>query len=327
MTASRLRERAIDLAFAAGWGAVRVLPESVAAAGFRFAADMAVRRPPRGVRQLRANLRRIVGPAAPDAELDALVRLAMRSYGRYWLETFRLPAMDLDAVSARVDEQTEGAEHIDAAMAAGRGLVVALPHMANWDVAAVWLIKHGVPFTTVAERLKPESVFDRFVAYRESIGMRVLALTGGTESVVGTLSARLRAGECVCLVADRDLSRSGVDVDFFGATARMPAGPALLAATTGASLVPVGLWFTGDGGWGQQIGPPIVLRQPRLRAQVVEGTQALADAFARQIVAHPADWHMLQRLWLADLDASGPRGAAPAATGTTGADPAHTTGG
>ena len=328
ISAHNLRDRGLDLAFAAGWGAINRVPERVAAAGFRAAADVAVRRQSKGVRRLRVNLRRVVGPQYPEPEFDLLVKSAMRSYGRYWMETFRLPTMDLDEVAARVHPNTEGSEHIDRAMAAGRGLILALPHMGNWDVAAIWLIKYGVPFTTVAERLRPESLYDRFVAFREGIGMRVVALTGGPRPAAEILAARLRKGECVCLVADRDLSRSGVNVEFFRATARMPAGPALLAATTGATLLPVGLWFTGDGGWGQHIGPPVdLLEQHRMRERVATGTQTLANAFAAHIAAHPSDWHMLQRLWLADLDASGTLGDAPEAALVPGADSTHTTGG
>jgi len=328
ISAHNLRDRGLDLAFAAGWAAINRLPERVAAAGVRAAADVAVHRQSKGVRRLRVNLRRVVGPRYPEPEFDVLVKSAMRSYGRYWMETFRLPAMDLDEVAARVHANTEGIEHIDRAMAAGRGLILALPHMGNWDVAAIWLIKHGVPFTTVAERLRPESLYNRFVAFREGIGMRVVALTGGPRPAAEILAARLRKGECVCLVADRDLSRSGVNVEFFGATARMPAGPALLAATTGATLLPVGLWFTGEGGWGQHIGPPVdLLEQHRMRERVATGTQTLANAFAAHIAAHPSDWHMLQRLWLADLDASGTLGDAPEAALVPGADSTHTTGG
>ena len=198
MNAHSARDRALDLAFAAGWKATNRLPERVAAAGFRAAADVAVRRQSKGVQRLQANLRRVVGPQCPEPELDALVKSAMRSYGRYWLETFRLPTMDLDEVAARLEAGTEGAEHIDRAMAAGRGLILALPHMGNWDVAAVWLIKHGVPFTTVAERLRPESLYDRFVAYRGGHRHAVLALTGGPRPAAEILAARLRSGECVC---------------------------------------------------------------------------------------------------------------------------------
>jgi KDO2-lipid IV(A) lauroyltransferase len=296
------RARLVDLGYAAGWGAVKALPEPVAARAFRAAADAATVRNGAGVRQLRKNLRRVVGPAVSELRMDRIVGEALRSYSRYWLETFRLPRMDAADVVRRAEQATEGIEHIDAAMARGKGLIVALPHMGNWDVAALWLVHHGVPFTTVAERLKPESLFDRFVAYRESLGMEVLALTGGERPPADVLSERLRAGKAICLVADRDLSRNGVEVQFFGEATRMPGGPALLAATTGATLLPVSLWFRDDGGWGQRICAPLeVPVEGALRDRVAATTQRLADVFAREIAEHPTDWHMLQRLWLADL--------------------------
>jgi lauroyl/myristoyl acyltransferase len=301
---TELRVRGVDLGYAAGWGLVKAVPGPFAAGAFRAAGELAVRRNGRGVRQLRRNLRRVIGPDPSEAELDSLVDAAMRSYARYWLETFRMPRMDQVAVARAADVHTYGRENVDSAMAAGRGLVVALPHMGNWDVGATWLVHRGVPFTTVAERLEPESLYDRFVAYRESLGMEVLPLTGGSAAPRAVLTERLRAGGCVCLVADRDLSRSGVDVKFFGEAARMPAGPTLLAAITGADLCPVSLWFTGDG-WGQRIGAPLDLGSGPLRDRVLRGTQALADWFAGEIAQHPADWHMLQRLWLADLTDAG----------------------
>lgn len=306
-----LRAGAVELGFAAGWTAVKSVPAPIATRAFRAAADAATVRNGAGVRRLRRNLRRVVGPDAPESQLDGLVGDALRSYARYWLETFRLPRMDHRAIAARADQNMTGAEHLDAAMAAGRGVVLALPHMGNWDVGAVWLIHHGVPFTTVAERLKPESLYDRFVAYRNGIGMEVLPLTGGDRPVTEVLGERLRAGGCVALVGDRDLSRSGVQVQFFGEPARMPPGPALLSATTGAPLLPVSMWFTDgpDGpGWGERVGEPIDAVGAvggvagRLRDRVQLGTQALADWFAVEIARHPADWHMLQKLWLADLD-------------------------
>lgn len=299
MNVGEVRARALDLGFAAGWGAVKALPSPFARRAFRTVADVASVRNGKGTQQLRRNLRR-VRPDASEAELDDLVAAGLRSYARYWLETFRLPRMDHVAVAANAEARTTGAEHIDAAARAGKSFILALPHMGNWDIAAIWLVRRGHPFTTVAERLKPDSLFDRFVAYRESLGMEVLPLTGGP-SPSETLAARLRAGRPVCLVADRDLSRNGVEVQFFGETARMPGGPALLAATTGAALLPVALWYTADGGWGQWIGPPVELQGARLAEKVRSGTQALADAFAVQVAAHPEDWHMLQKLWLSDL--------------------------
>jgi lauroyl/myristoyl acyltransferase len=294
-----LRDRVTDLGYAAGWGAVKALPSPLASRAFRAVADIATVRNGKGAQQLRKNLRR-VRPHASEAELDELVGAGLRSYSRYWLETFRLPKMDHRAVIERAGLETTGAEHLHAAHRAGKGFILALPHMGNWDVAALWLVAQGYPFTTVAERLKPDSLFDRFVAFRESLGMEVLPLTGGAPPS-DALRERLRAGRPVCLVADRDLSRNGVEVQFFGEAARMPGGPALLAATTGAALLPVGLWFTDDGGWGQWIGPPVELPGTRLADKVRSGTQAVAEAFEEQIGRRPADWHMLQKLWLADL--------------------------
>jgi phosphatidylinositol dimannoside acyltransferase len=295
-----VRERLVDIGFAAGWALVKALPGRVATAGSRLAADLAWRRGGKGVRRLRSNLRRVVGPELPEADLDALTRRAMRSYARYWLEVFRLPVMR--GVPERIEVGTVGAENIDKALAAGKGVVLVLPHSGNWDAAASWLVwKHG-KFTTVAERLKPESLYRRFMEYREGIGMEVIPLSGGDRPPMDLLTERLRDNGLVCLLGDRDLTRNGIEVTFFGARTKMPAGPALLAATTGAPLVAVHLSFTDDGGWSQQIGPVIDLPEGRLRDKVQAGTQALADEFAAGIARRPEDWHMLQRLWLADLD-------------------------
>jgi phosphatidylinositol dimannoside acyltransferase len=292
------RDRVVDAGFAAGWAAVKALPEPVVSAGFRAAADRAARRGGPGATRLRTNLRRVV-PAATEAELAALTRRGLRSYARYWQEAFRLPVIGPDRIRAHTD--FHGAEVLDKAIADGHGVVCALPHMGNWDAAGVWLVDHGARFTTVAERLRPESLYRRFVAYREGLGMEVVPLTGGDRPPSDVLADRLRAGGVVCLLGDRDLTRRGIDVTFFGETARMPAGPALLAATTGAALLPVGLWFTRDG-WAVRVHPPVQPAGEQLRDQVAAATQALADTYAAEIAGHPEDWHMLQRLWLADLD-------------------------
>ncbi len=292
-----VRDRATDLAYAGGWAVVRALPDRLAHRLFRAGADLAARRPGRGTLQLRRNLSRVVG--GPPS--DELVRAALRSYARYWCEVFRLPVTSRERVVTGMT--TEGEDRFRAAVAAGRGVVLALPHSGNWDHAGAWCGANGFPFTTVAERLQPESLFDRFVAFRESLGMEVLPLTGGARPPHQVLAERLLAGGTLCLLADRDLSVRGIDVTFFGEAARMPAGPAVLARQTGAALLPVTLSFTPTGWhvvWHPEVPP----------TDVPTMTQALADAFARGIAEHPADWHMLQRLWLADLPAGDPRRAA-----------------
>jgi len=294
------RARAADLGYAAGWGVVKAVPNAVARRSFSAFADLATVRNGPGAQQLRKNLRRVVGPERSERELDELVGDALRSYSRYWLETFRLPKMDKRAIVEQVDAVSIGNENLWAGLDRGKGVVVALPHQGNWDVAGVWLVaKHG-SFATVAERLKPESLYDRFVEYREQLGFEVLPLTGGQRPPFTVLKERLAQNKVVCLVADRDLSQHGVEVDFFGERTRMPGGPALLAATTGAALCPVNTWFTPDG-WSHQIHPALPVPDGRLRDQVPALTQAMAHEFETGIAAHPEDWHMLQKLWLADL--------------------------
>jgi KDO2-lipid IV(A) lauroyltransferase len=295
------RERAVGLGYSAGWNLVKAMPRGTAERVFRAAADTATVRNGPGVRQLRKNLRRVVGPATSELRMDALVGAALRSYARYWLETFCFESMDHAAVVRSFEENQAGIEHLDAGLARGKGVVLALPHMGNWDASGLWLVHHSGPFTTVAERVRPESVFDRFVAYRQSIGMEVIALTGGQRTPTDVLVERLRENRVVCLLADRDLSRNGIEVSFFGEPARMPPGPALLAAMTGASLHVVHSYYVGDG-WGHTVSPPMELPEGTLREKVIAGTQRMADRFAVGIAERPADWHMLQRLWLADLE-------------------------
>lgn len=251
------------------------------------------------MRRLESNYARVVPDASPE-RLAELSRAGMRSYLRYWMESFRLPAWSAERV--RNGFVPKDVHHLTDAIASGRGVILALPHMANWDLAGAWVTTElRTPFTTVAERLKPETLYDRFVAYREGLGMEVLPHSGG--SAFGTLARRLRDGGLVCLVAERDLSASGVEVDFFGDTATMPAGPALLAQQTGALLLPVTLWYDDTPVMRGRVYPPVEVPESGTRAEKTSVmTQSLADAFATGIADHPEDWHMLQRLWLADLE-------------------------
>ncbi|TQC47665.1 phosphatidylinositol mannoside acyltransferase [Rhodococcus sp. WS4] len=289
---SGLSEGISDLGYAAGWRLVRALPEKVAVSLFDRGADFVVRNG--GPEQLRRNLARVLG--VPPAEVpDTLMKASMRSYGRYWREAFRLPSMDLVQTGAALDELIEGQKHLDAAKEAGRGAILALPHSGNWDMAGVWCAQHWGGLSTVAERLKPESLYRRFVDYREGLGFEIFPLSGGEHPPFVELSARLRGNGIVCLLGERDLAKKGVPVTFFDEPTRMPAGPAKLAIDTGAPLLPVHCWFT-DGGWGFRIDPPI-----DTSVGVAGATQALAERFEVNISAHPEDWHMLQPLWLSDL--------------------------
>lgn len=305
------QDRLTDALYGLGWGTVKKLPEPVAVRLGRTIADLVWKQRGKGVQRLESNYARVVPDASPE-RLAELSRAGMRSYLRYWMESFRLPAWSAARIESGFD--VKDVHYLTDGLAAGKGVILALPHLANWDLAGAWVTtKLETPFTTVAERLKPESLYDRFVAYREGLGMEVLPHSGGT--AFGMLARRLRDGGLVCLVADRDLSASGVEVDFFGDTARMPAGPALLAQQTGALLLPVTLWYDESPVMQGRVHPPIEVPETGTRTEKTSVmTQALADAFASGIAEHPEDWHMLQRLWLADLEprpADGPAGERP----------------
>ena len=288
--------RLTDLGFAAGWRAVRMLPEPAARRVFDRAGTWAAGRRGKGVRQLTANLRVATKERLGEGELDALTVRAMRSYARYWQEAFRLPSMD----HRRIVEETElvGLEHLERARDQGRGLILSLPHSGNWDAAAIWFIDWlGGPFMTVAERLQPESLYRRFLDYRESLGMRVVPLTGGERPSSTVLREWLDDGGSACLLVDRDFGRAGVPVTFFDRPTTMPSGPAVLADQTGAAIIPSTCQFTGRG-WRIVFLPEVPVAGPgRLRDRVAGAMQGVADGFTASIGEQPEDWHMLGRIW------------------------------
>ncbi|WP_415031316.1 phosphatidylinositol mannoside acyltransferase [Gordonia sp. (in: high G+C Gram-positive bacteria)] len=286
-------ERLAEAGYAAGWSALRHTPDPVARGLFARIGEFTGRRGG-GPAQLRRNLARVVG-TTPDDVPDQLLVDAMSSYLRYWCEAFRLPSADPVDVAAHVHIPDGDRQHLADAHARGKGVVLALPHTGNWDAAGVWLVQNYGTFSTVAERLKPESLYRRFVDYRESLGFEIFPLSGGEQPPFAELAQRLRDGGIVCLLGDRDLARHGVPVTLFGEPTRMPAGPAKLAVDTGAALLPAHHWFDAAPDSTLFIGEPI-----DVAGGIPAATQALADVFERNIAAHPADWHMLQPLWEAD---------------------------
>ena len=245
---------------------------------------------------LRANIRQVLGPDAGDTAVERVVRRGFYRYGRYWAEAFRLENLSQQDIRDRFT--IEGQDHIDAALARGRGAIFAVPHVGNWDAGAAWLVSQGYQLTTIAERLKPEVLFDRFVEYRRALGMEILPLDNGSESMRGVLRA-LRAGRLVALVCDRDLTGHGLPVEMFGALAAMPGGPASLALKTGAALLPSAVYQDRRAGhWVGAVRPAITVEpsgDPRADAQLL--TQRLAKEFEGFIARHPEQWHVLSRYW------------------------------
>jgi lauroyl/myristoyl acyltransferase len=275
----------------AGWRVVRWLPESTAYKVAYWVSDFLVKRNGKSVQRLRSNLSR-TQPGMTSLDLDLLVIEAMRSYMRYWCDTFRLPDWSKERILETV---TVTNEHllIDA-IEAKTGVIVAVPHAGNWDHAGAYFCAKGIRLVTVAERLKPEKLFLKFLAYRQAMGMEVLPLDG---RVLNTLEERLNQGALVALVSDRDLSRSGIEVDFFGGTARMPAGPALLALRTKAPLITAFVSYT-ENGVHIEFRNIVLPSSGDESSKVKEIVQVTAQYFEDGISENPGDWHMLQRIWI-----------------------------
>lgn len=292
---SRVADTATEWAFATGWRVVRLLPERAAYSAFSAAAQALWRRRGSDVVQLERNLARI-HPDADPADLRELSRQGMHSYLRYWCDAFRLPTWSPQRV--RDTFELRGVERLDAIIGSGSGAMLGINHGGNWDHAGAWATLRYGTLTTVAERLRPEGLFDRFVTYRESLGMEIFPL--GEPGLVRSLARRLREGRLVPLLGDRDLSRTGVVVDLFGEPASLPAGPAVLSLMTGTPLIPAVSWYEDDGAVTElypQVEVPTV-GDTAERARTM--TQAMARAFEDGLRRHSTHWHMLQPVWLAD---------------------------
>lgn len=303
-TVSTVKDRLAVLGFRTGWKAVRLLPEDAAYALFDRIADVTYRRGGKGVQRLRENYATVC-PDLDAAALEDLVRRGVRSYFRYWCESFRLPGRTPEDLGQQVEARNDGPAR--EALAEGRGVVLFLGHLGNWDLAGAWAAHHFAPVTTVAERLKPEELYEEFLAYRRSIGITIHPLTGG-DNVFGHLVRAVRAGGFVPLLADRDLTDKGIEVDFFGHRARMAAGPAALALATGAFVSTLDMHYETRPGrrrptlvldFGAEVQDPGVGSS---RERIAAVTQDLATLFEGAVREHTEDWHMMQRVFLHHLD-------------------------
>lgn len=269
--------------------AVRPFPVPLLQRAGTAIAEQVANRHESGRTALADNLRH-VKPHASRAEIDELVRAGFGSYGRYWVETFKLPTLSAATIDAGFG--VEGYEHIQRARGAGLGPIMALPHLGGWEWAAAWLGRVAeVSVTAVVEPLEPPDVAEWFHDVRSSYGINVVPLG---PAALGEVVAAVRRTDVVCLLADRDLTDAGVDVEFFGAQVSMPVGPALVARRTGAPLLPTAVYFDGERRL-CRIRPPVeVASSGSLRRDLHTTTQRLAAELEVLIEAAPEQWHVLQ---------------------------------
>ena len=258
---------------------------------------------------LRSHLRRVLGP---DDATDAMARRMFMSYGRYWAETFWLRPRRRAAVVATAT--LEKSEHIIAARDAGKGIVLALPHLGNWEIAGAKADAIGIPVLAVAESLANRRVTEWFVGVRNQMGIDVV-LTGERGRVTTELLRRLKNGGTIALLSDRDLTGRGIEVELFGERTTIPAGPVAMAERTGATLLPVGCYFDNGPGHAFVVHPPLEIPDlPTREERVAAGSQALAAQLEAIIRAHPEQWHLFQPNWPSDRDEGAARAEAGGAS-------------
>ncbi len=275
-----------------GWRIVQVLPEKSAYRLFEKLGKIFYSRNGKAVKRFRSNLQ-VVLPSAKSDELEEIVIKGISSYFRYWCDTFRFPGWSKQRIIDSVNATNENL--LKDPVAARTGVIVALPHSGNWDHAGAYFCAQGISLVSVAERVKPEKLFQKFLTYRQAMGMEILALDSNT---LPTLSDRLNDGKLIALVADRDFSKNGVEVDFFGKKAKMPIGPALLSLRTGAPLITAQVSYNPKGIQIDFLGPLTPRIQGSLEDRAKDLVQQCADNFAIGISKKPEDWHMLQRIWI-----------------------------
>ena len=274
------------------WKLIAVLPEKSAYKLADYVSDRIYKKNGKGIKRLRGNYGRVM-PEYSSQKLEELTKLGMRSYLRYWFDTFRLSKWSKNRIISTTQVIRENL--LRDPIQSKQGCIVALPHAGNWDHAAAYFCSTGITLTAVVEKLKPEAIFKKFLAYRQSIGIEAIS---HKEKTIPILTERLQAGKLIALVADRDMSRNGIEVNFFGKTSKMPSGPAILAIKTGAPLITAYVRYTPGGIeiiFDETLKPT---NSESEEEQIKVITQSMADNFAKRIKENPVDWHMLQRIWI-----------------------------
>lgn len=291
-----------------GYAYARAVPEQVARASAAMASVATANVSAERRLLVERHLRRAHGPEFGGAALRRSVHETFRSYGRYWVDSFRLPGLTPEQIDAGMS--VHGFGHVAEARARGIGPILVLPHLGGWEWAGFWLTRTlEIPVTVVVEPLEPRELFDFFVEFRRRLGMSIVPL-GPTAA--GEVLRAIKRTDIVCLLADRDIQGDGVPVTFFGERTTMPAGPATLALRTGAPLLPTAVYFTPDA-HRAVVEPPIpVERQGRLRDDVARVTQLIADRLEALIRVAPEQWHLQQPNWPSDHDALEAIGRPPA---------------
>jgi phosphatidylinositol dimannoside acyltransferase len=286
-------------AYVAGSRLAQAIPERAAYAIFHGIGALVARLSRKKRAIVERNLVRITGEPAASPRVQRLVVAAFKSYARYWLETFRLVRAPKHFFLERFHCPDE--YKIDDAIARGKGTVVCVSHLGNWDAAGAWVGARGQRLVSVAEVLKPRRMFEFFAEHRARLGMKIYAAEPG---VTTKLVEEVQNGSVVAILGDRDLKGVGPKVDFFGEPATFPAGPASVALRAGVPLLIAGIFSTkledGRRGWHTEISGPFELPAGGGAGAIQELTETIAAELEGFVARRPEEWHVFQPFWPAD---------------------------
>jgi KDO2-lipid IV(A) lauroyltransferase len=287
----------IDLTYAAyrgGAALAGVAPEwlvrRLGEAGGRRAFD-------RGGRRARMMIRHMARVVGSEHDVETMAREAFAAYGRYWAEVFWIRTRRVADVLANIDRI--GVDRVEKVRDEGRGMVYALPHIGNWEVAGTVANDLGLELIAVAEPLPNRKIVDWFIDVRRTLGIDVVL--ANTPRIMEFLGAAVDRGAAVALVTDRIVRSGGVDVEFFGEVTSMPAGAAALGIRHDVPVFPVAAYFKEGRGHRLVVEAPVPMPETGSEAdRIQEGTQRIAQALEALILRAPTQWHIVQPNWPSD---------------------------
>lgn len=294
-----MRDWLTYILFRIGAAIFGTLPESaVRRIGYRAGALASTRK--KANRSLLAgHMRRVLGSEASETEVQESVDGMYRSYGRYWAETFWFQPKRRNAILKSVERINF--EPVHEAKAAGRGIVFALPHVGNWEIAGLIAEDLDLNLMAVAETLPNQRITDWFLEVRAKFGIDIVLTSDPARRT--KMIRRLNEGGALALLADRDVTGKGIPVVFFGEDTTMPAGPTALAELTDSALIPVVVYFRDGPGYRIEVGDRIQIPAAETRADRVRlGAQLVAEALENQIRKQPSQWHLFQPNWPSDVE-------------------------
>lgn len=299
MAATRsVKDRLVYFSFATAAVIFGALPEPVVRRLGILAGMYASRRSGSKRGLLSSHMRRVLGPDASESDVQNAVDGMYRSYGRYWAETFWFRPRRRQTIINSVDRIHF--EPVHDAQAAGRGIVFAVPHVGNWEIAGVIARDLGLNLMAVAEDLPNPLITEWFLDVRNDFGIDIVLTSDPARR--SKMIRRLKSGGALALLSDRDVTGKGVTVEFFGEETTVPAGPVALAELTNSVVLPVAAYFKDGEGYRIEVGDPIEIPDDGTRSErIALGSQRVADALEAQIRKHPSQWHLFQPNWPSDL--------------------------